>query len=204
VDYFQSYGLQANLSSRENHSCSAVASRSELGYLAARYNIKLDDDGFLVEMQRLNERDADTEDTWYAYVETNPPSEWFNGAYYVDTLSTPAMQKFVDLTYESYKEAVGAEFGKTIPAIFTDEPQFALKNQLKLVHEKRDIFLPWTLDLPDTYKSAYSSDLLDSLPEVVWDIRGASKTRYNFHDHGKILTYCKGSTLTTLKYARAL
>lgn len=94
------------------------------------------------------------------------------------------MQRFVDLTYEPYKKAVGGEFGKTVPAIFTDEPQFALKNQLKLAHGKRDIFLPWTLDLPDTYQDAYGSDLLDFLPEVVWDTKGPSKTRYNYHDHG--------------------
>lgn len=76
---------------RENHSCSAVASRSELGFLAARYSIKLDMDGFLIESRRLEEDEEDCENVWYAYVETNPPSEWFNGSYYVDTLSTPAM-----------------------------------------------------------------------------------------------------------------
>jgi hypothetical protein len=181
---------------RENHSCSAVASRSELGFLAARYSIKLDMDGFLIKSRRLEEDEEDCENVWYAYVETNPPSEWFNGSYYVDTLSTPAMQKFVDITYETYKKAVGSEFGKTVPAIFTDEPQFALKNQLQLAHGKRDIFLPWTLDLPETYQSAYNTDILDSLPEVVWDIRGPSKTRYNYHDHGKTL-----SILCTIQYS---
>ena len=181
---------------RENHSCSAVASRSELGFLAARYSIKLDMDGFLIKSRRLEEDEEDCENVWYAYVETNPPSEWFNGSYYVDTLSTPAMQKFVDITYETYKKAVGSEFGKTVPAIFTDEPQFALKNQLQLAHGKRDIFLPWTLDLPETYQSAYNTDISDSLPEVVWDIRGPSKTRYNYHDHGKTL-----SILCTIQYS---
>lgn len=171
-----------------NHACSAVAERSELGYLAARYHLRLDEAGFLVESRRLADEEEDFEGVLYAYVETNPPSEWFNGSYYVDTLSAPAMQKFIDLTYEPYKKAVGGEFGKTVPSIFTDEPQFALKNQLELAHGKRDIFLPWTLDLAETYAETYKSDLLDFLPEVVWDRRTPSKTRYRYHDHGmKIL-----------------
>lgn len=120
-------------------------------------------------------------------------------------MSTAAMQRFVELTYEPYKKAVGSEFGKTIPAIFTDEPQFALKNQLKTAHGKRDIFLPWTLDLSSTYKDTYKSDLLDSLPEIVWDIRGPSKTRYNFHDHGNEYPYLYIIyMLTCLKYVIVL
>jgi hypothetical protein len=158
--------------------------RSELGFLVARYSIKLDDAGFLVESRRLKEGEG-AENVWYAYVETNPPSEWFNGAYYVDTLNKDAMQRFVEETYEPYKKAVGSEFGKTIPAIFTDEPQFAMKNQLKRAHGKRDIFLPWTLDLEDTYRETYMTELLDEIPEVIWDIRGPSRARYNYHDHGE-------------------
>lgn len=163
-----------------------MASRSELGFLAARYEIKLDAEGFLIQGRRLADDESDNQNVWYAYVETNPPSEWFNGSYYVDTLSTPAMQKFIDITYESYKRAVGTEFGRTIPAIFTDEPQFALKTQLRQAHGKSDIFLPWTLDLPKTYRDAYGSDVLDFLPELIWDIKGPSRARYNYHDHGKL------------------
>jgi hypothetical protein len=68
-----------------------------------------------------------------------------------------------------------------------DEPQFALKNQLRCSHERRDIFLPWTLDLPETYEGTYGANSLDSLPEVVWDIKGPSKTRYNYHNHDRTI-----------------
>ena len=33
------------------------------------------------------------------------------------------MKKFINITYEAYKEAVGDKFGESVPAIFTDEPQ---------------------------------------------------------------------------------
>lgn len=45
----------------------------------------------------------------------------------VDTLSKEAIDKFIEITHERYKEVVGDDFGETVPAIFTDEPQFAEK-----------------------------------------------------------------------------
>lgn len=168
---------------------SAEARRSELGQLLARYAIRLDEDGYLVESRRLrdDEKDvvSDDEDLWYVYEETNAPSEWFNGSHYVDTLNKDAMRAFIATTHESYKAAVGDEFGKTVPAIFTDEPQFAMKKRLTHARGKADVFLPWTRDLVETYAGQYDgSDLFAALPEIVWDAHTPSKTRYNFHDHG--------------------
>ena len=122
---------------------------------------------------------------WYVYEETNTPSEWFNDGHYVDTLNKEAMQAFLNNTHETYKQAVGSEFGKTVPAFFTDEPQFAMKNRLQTAAGKRDVFMPWTWDLAQTYQGQFGADLLDTLPEIIWDMREPSKTRYNFHDHGK-------------------
>ena len=170
------------------HVCSAKAIRSELGYLLARYSVTLDNQGYLIHSRKLEDGE-DAENVWYAYLETNPPSEWFNGSYYVDALSRAAMAKFVEVTYEPYKEIVGAEFSKTVPAIFTDEPQFAMKNQLKRAHDKRDIFMPWTLDLEESYRKAYSSEILETLPELIWDRRAPSKARYNYHDHGELVYF---------------
>lgn len=164
---------------------SAEARRSELGHLLARYAIKLDEDGYLVASRKLNEGEAtvDGEEEWYVYEETNAPSEWFNGSHYVDTLNPDAMRAFVATTHESYKAAVGDEFGKTVPAIFTDEPQFAMKKRLAHARGKADVFLPWTNDLASSYQKQYGGDLFETLPEIVWDTRVPSKSRYNFHDH---------------------
>lgn len=164
---------------------SAEARRSELGQLLARYAIQLDEDGYLVGSRLLkeNENVAAEEQLWYVYEETNAPSEWLNGSHYVDTLNPEAMRAFVATTHETYKSAVGDEFGKTVPAIFTDEPQFAMKKRLAHASGKADVFLPWTGDLAASYEKQYGSDLFASLPEIVWDTRTASKTRYNFHDH---------------------
>lgn len=168
---------------RQPRSNSAEARRSELGTLLARYSIVLDEEGYLVEGRRLADGE-DGENIWYAYEETNAESEWFNDSHYLDTLNKDAVQAFISTTHEAYKAAVGDEFGNAIPAIFTDEPQFAMKKRLNHANGKADVFLPWTLDLAQSYEAKYNTDLLGDLPEIFWDIRGPSKARYQFHDHG--------------------
>ncbi len=41
---------------------------------------------------------------------------------YVDMLNREAVGKFIELTHEWYKDAIGEEFGKTVRGVFTDEP----------------------------------------------------------------------------------
>jgi hypothetical protein len=139
---------------------------------------------------RTQESEAESEQgevIWYAYVETNPPSPWFNGQTYIDTLNPKAMRGFIESTHAKYQEAVGSRFGTTVPCIFTDEPQFARKTRLADPFEQKDIFLPWTDDLPETFAAAYGkgADLVAHLPELVWDLpdEKVSVTRYRFHDH---------------------
>jgi hypothetical protein len=89
-------------------------------------------------------------------------------------------------SHEKYKSKVGHEFGKAIPSIFTDEPQFAHKTQLRDAGQRQDIFMPWSLDLAETFKHQYGYDLLERLLETVWDRpaeMGPSAARYHFHDH---------------------
>jgi hypothetical protein len=166
-------------------------------------------DGTLISSRLLNPQPSwwdnidDTRETvWYAYVETNPPSEWFNGQTYVDTLSPAAIREFVNLTHEKYRNCpgVGNEFGTTVPCIFTDEPQFATKVRLSNPFAKEDVFLPWTNDLPKTFYDAYDTleggvfarhdakeklNLVACLPELFWNKPRdqLSLVRYRFHDH---------------------
>lgn len=94
------------------------------------------------------------------------------------------MSKFVEMTYEVYKRKVGDKFGLSVPCIFTDEPQFATKTQLSHALAKDDVFLPWTMDLPETFRKEFLDDLED-LPQLVWNLpNGASSlARYLYHDH---------------------
>jgi hypothetical protein len=96
------------------------------------------------------------------------------------------MKEFIRITYERYAGYFQKDFGGLIPAIFTDEPQFSIKETLHYAHEDRDITLPWTTDLPQTYSNAYGGeDLIAALPELIWDLPGGkvSLVRYHYHDH---------------------
>jgi len=159
--------------------------RSENGRLIACYDVVLDENGCLKSGRRIDEGDEAAGRKWYAYVETDMPSPWYNNQTYANTLDQAAIEQFVHITHDRYLETVGDEFGKTVPAIFTDEPQFSRKQTLSFAQEVRDVSLPWTDDVPDTYKAAYGEDLLDRLPELLWELPGgkASVTRYRYHDH---------------------
>lgn len=168
-----------------NGHSNAGASRSGDGYLLACFDVKLRDDGCL-DCYRKVEPDQDAEGTkWYVYVMTPQESSWYNGQTYVDTLSKDAIKRFIDITYERYKEKVGEDFGGVVPAIFTDEPQFSKKLTLGFAHEHKDVILPWTDDVPDTYRARYGNDIVEHLPELLWDLADGqvSVERYHYHDH---------------------
>ena len=159
--------------------------RSGNGYLLACYDVVLDKDGCLAKGQRIAEDATPEGKKWYVYVETPLESPWFNNQTYVDTLNPDAIRRFLEVTYDRYRETVGEDFGGVVPAIFTDEPQFVRKNTLAYAGEKKDIIMPWSEDVPQTYMATYSEDILEKLPELLWNLPDGqvSPTRYHYHDH---------------------
>ncbi|MBQ3489986.1 MAG: hypothetical protein IJA86_05315, partial [Clostridia bacterium] len=159
---------------------------AENGGLIACFDVELNKNGKLISWQTIApEADAHHE-KWYAYMEIHRESSWHNGQTYVDTLNKEAIDRFIAITHESYKRAVSDEFGKTIPSIFTDEPQFSTKTALKHGNDKGSAILPWTDDLPETFSKTYKgANLIENLPELIWERADGtiSVTRYRFHDH---------------------
>lgn len=168
-----------------NWSC-ALAGRLENGTLLARYAVRLDAAGG-ARYRRLRNRQrtpADCEE-WFAYLETADVVPWFGGQTYVDTLSPAATERFVALTHERYRANVGRHFGKTVPAIFTDEPQHVFKTCFDHAWHGTDQTLPITTDFLATFRTTHGIDLLDALPELFWELPGgrASVVRWRYHDH---------------------
>jgi hypothetical protein len=164
----------------------APASRTGNGTLLGRYSVALDD-GHVGAYRRLAEdEDAPTGGVvWYAYLETTTESPRYNNQTYVDTLSRSAIERFVQVTHERYADVVGEYFGSVIPAIFTDEPQFARKQILRQAEDTSDLVIPWTNDFFETYRQAYGQALEDHLPELFWELPDGqvSVARYRYHDH---------------------
>lgn len=165
---------------------SAKAKKTENGELLACYDIELDSDGYLKSWRVVPQEEPAQHEKWYAYLEVSKESPWYNNQTYVNTLDKAAMDRFIEITYEGYARAVGEEFDKAIPSIFTDEPQFSHKTTLQFAAQKADVTLPWTDDLPETYARAYEGeDILAGLPELIWERADGkpSVLRYHYHDH---------------------
>ncbi|MBE7051585.1 MAG: hypothetical protein E7395_03340 [Ruminococcaceae bacterium] len=158
-------------------------------YAIGMYDVVLNSTGEMVEYQRINTEGDAKGTVWYAYIEVfcsfmKSPG-WYNGGTYVDTLNPEAIKKFTQITHDKYKEAVGDEFGKTVPAIFTDEPQFNHKNNLPFGLSTDDVGIPWTPDFDKTFAKHYGYDIVDKIPEIFWEFENGavSQARYHFHDH---------------------
>ncbi|RMD74603.1 MAG: hypothetical protein D6820_16420, partial [Lentisphaerae bacterium] len=109
-------------------------------------------------------------------VYVHPTSDWYNGQSYLDTLNPEAVQRFIEVTHEAYRRRCGDAFGKTIPGIFTDEPNWSHG-------ASRSYAGPWTGRLPEVFKQRYGYDLLPLLPHIAYDIDERSpQVRWHYYD----------------------
>ncbi|MBQ6351695.1 MAG: hypothetical protein IJJ28_00315, partial [Lentisphaeria bacterium] len=105
-------------------------------------------------------------------------NSWYNGQNYLDVLNPEAVKKFVEITHEAYLKHLPKEMGKTIPGIFTDEPNMYADSPVDS--------LPWTDGLDKAFQKRYGYDLLDHLPELYYPYRpeigtqGVSNLRQEF------------------------
>ena len=152
----------------------------------AKYAVRLEN-GYLDSYRLLDSGEKEPEgfDIWYLYREIAGNDPWYNNQAYADTLNPKAIDKFIELTHEAYYRELGESFGDTVPAIFTDEPQFCHKQTLGFAEEKKKVILPFTDDFPKTYEKAYDCNFFESFPECIWELpEGAvSVNRYHYHDH---------------------
>ena len=103
-----------------------------------------------------------------------PDSPYFNGYSYVDVLSEKVVEAFLNSTYELYFKEVGDEFGRTVPAVFTDEPNYMT------FASRGEIAVPWTDELPARFKERYGYDILEHLSCLFFDEKDYRKVRYDF------------------------
>ncbi|MFA6568307.1 MAG: hypothetical protein WCS96_08865, partial [Victivallales bacterium] len=110
-------------------------------------------------------------------LEDNSP--WYNGFTYLDTMSDTAVDRFIKTTHEAYAKNCRRDFGKLMPGIFTDEPNYG-----HLSAGKGASKIPWTGKLLRTFKKHYGYDLADRLPEVVFRLGDEefSKVRHDYFE----------------------
>jgi hypothetical protein len=111
-------------------------------------------------------------------LENHIPTPWFNNTTYLDTMSEKAVKKFIDVTHEAYKKEVGEKFGKSIPGIFTDEP-----NRGPTFRQMWDnmLGLSWTSELPAKFQELFGYDILLKVPEIVFEMVGKNYSQVKYH-----------------------
>lgn len=181
-------GLRISVTPAEDTVSFEEAAESGKAYFVCAYDVELNEAGELSQytvVHDINTPQKENTVRWYANVYASQPSGRYNNQSYIDTLSKEAIDKFIEVTYEAYKREVGDKFGKSIPSIFTDEPQFIKKGTLDFAESRDAVTLPWTFDFDETYKAQYGYSVIEKLPELFWELPGGeiSVARYNYHDH---------------------
>jgi hypothetical protein len=115
--------------------------------------------------------------TWYVFRKTYPDkSPWYGGFSYVDLLYKGVTEKFLDLTMtRGYEKKNLTDFGKSVPGIFTDEPNLeaALSD---------GAIMRWTPDLWDTFHQRWGYDLKVNLPSLVEETGNWKKIRHDYYE----------------------
>jgi len=102
------------------------------------------------------------------------PNPWYGGYTYVDLMRRDVTEKFLDVTLNAYKKAVGEEFGKTVPGVFQDEAEInpAGGQGMTVVN--------YTPALFEAFRKKWGYDLKLHLPSVFEDIGDWRRVRHNF------------------------
>ena len=101
-----------------------------------------------------------------------PVRGWNGGFSYVDLLYPGVTQKFIDITMRGYEKTLGADLGKAVPGIFTDEPHIDSpdRNGIK-----------YTPDLFDQFQKRWGYSLKTSLPSLFEETGDWRKVRHNYY-----------------------
>ncbi|MDE5588104.1 MAG: hypothetical protein K2J60_03040, partial [Acetatifactor sp.] len=118
---------------------------------------------------------------WYLYEVMEKETPWCNNQTYADTLNEDAVKAFIEKTHERYADVLQEEFGKSIPAIFTDEPHISGMSLSAHAIEIESIGLPFTEKLPELYMQKCGLDFFQAVPDMVWNRKGEEISRQRYY-----------------------
>lgn len=117
-----------------------------------------------------------TDSEYYIFYRTYPDKSWWYGGYtYVDLLFPGVTDTFIRATMEGYEKYFGDEFGKTVPGVFTDEPNLPAA-------KGKGTAIRWTPDLFDRFKERWGYPLEDNLISLLEEFGEWKKVRHNYHE----------------------
>ncbi|MCL6458169.1 MAG: hypothetical protein K6T85_09205, partial [Gorillibacterium sp.] len=120
---------------------------------------------------------------WVYELGTPETNNWLGGFAYTDLMRPEVTELFLKTTHEQYRSRFGDRFGKTIPALFTDEPEISPGN----LFQDGDSFLPFSYWFAAEFEKRNGYSLFDYLPFLFRDAihaalpKDARQVRYDFY-----------------------
>ncbi len=99
---------------------------------------------------------------------------WYGGFSYVDLLAYGITEKFIKITMDGYEDYIGDEFGKTVPGIFTDEPNISTSGGARTV-------MRFTPVLFNRFEKKYGYQLETYLPCLYDEIGDWKNVRHDYY-----------------------
>ncbi len=131
----------------------------------------------LVDITASAEKEMGQKGTYYLFSKTYPPkSLWYGGFSYVDLLYKGVTEKFMEITMtRGYEKKSRTDFGKTMPGIFTDEPNIRATGGPGLL-------VRWTPDLWDVFQQRWGYDLRPNLLSLIDESGDWKKVRHDYYE----------------------
>jgi len=156
--------------------------------IIAGFECVLDGNGVPRDFKRVFEEKADSARLYLTFLKYVAPlgESWYNSSCYVDLLDYETVEQFLNLAYEPYVHRFKKHVGKTVPGVFTDEPNFSSSRppprQAMPPRGPRipPFSVPWTDRLPEKFREVNGYDLTDHLPKLFFDVGDYMKVRYDF------------------------
>jgi hypothetical protein len=112
---------------------------------------------------------------YYLFTKTFGKKSYWQGNFpYVDLLYKGVTQKFMEITMKGYEKYNQADFGNTLPGIFTDEPN------LDAALDARSSYR-WTPDLFNEFQKRWGYDLRINLPALVDETGDWKRVRHDYY-----------------------
>jgi len=130
--------------------------------------------GFLDVTDSLEE-EMGNRGSYYLFRRTYPgKSPWYGGFSYVDLLHEGVTEKFIEITMTRGYERNRGDFGKTLPGVFTDEPNLEAAMS-------GGAMMRWTPELWDAFRERWGYDLRLNLPSLAEETGNWKKIRHDYY-----------------------
>jgi len=104
-----------------------------------------------------------------------PPGDWSRLMAVLDLMDEETVHAYLEKAYDPLAARYGRDFGKTIEAIWVDEPRLRIASEYTTLPA-----MPWTTRLPEVFQREWNYSILEHLPSLFVETGDYRKIRHHF------------------------